>query len=173
MDLQKECRIFYISRPHFFSAVLQVAATIFCVTGSVLKSNLMKSLGIWATVVLLCAVVNGCKKKMCLPVAEPPGLYGRWHYAAYYLGIGPPGEWHPVPVTGQWIELRSDGSFSSNFIPYLAAHSYHLTDSVHIKLIIQDGSDSLLYRFSKRGDTLELSPYAPLCIEVCADRFLK
>lgn len=159
--------------PAFFFRQDKLLQRSVAVLGQDIKSNTMKSLGIWVTVVIASLAMHGCKKNACSPATTSGSLYGRWQYAAHYYGIGPPGEWHPVTVPGLWIELRRDGSFSSNVIPYLAAHSYQLIDSIHIKMIIHAGSDSLLYRFSKRGDTLDLSPYAPLCVEGCADRFLK
>jgi hypothetical protein len=132
----------------------------------------MKSFCIWAMVLMAWVATGNCRKPTSL--INDPGvpLSGRWNYTAHYYSIGSPGQWHPVVIPGQWIELRGDGGFSSNVKPFSSAGSYRVMDSIHLTLIIQAGRDSLLYRYSLRGDTLELSPY-PLCIEGCADRFLK
>jgi hypothetical protein len=135
--------------------------------------NIMKSFYICIGLLVAWAVTGNCKKAPPVIIDPDVPLSGRWNYTAHYYSIGTPGEWHPVPVPGQWIELSGDGRFSSNVKPFSSAGSYRVMDSVHLALIIQPGRDSLVYRYSLRGDTLELTPYPLMCIEGCADRFLK
>jgi len=133
----------------------------------------MKNLHLWVIALTALVVLASCKKSETCLINEPDdALQGRWNYAAHYYSIGSPGDWHPVPA-GQWIELRSNGTVVSSVTPYSSAATYQVMDSMHLKFIIKPGRDSLLYLYSLRGDTLELSPYAPMCVEGCADRFLR
>ena len=130
----------------------------------------MKTYGKWIAVLIVILSAN-CRKPANPLVEKPGGLTGRWKYAAYFYSIGPPGEWHTV-APGQWIELRDDGSFSSNASPFSAAYAYSIKDSVQVNLLRGVGRDPLQYRYLLKGDTLELAP-VPFCIEGCADRFIK
>jgi hypothetical protein len=128
----------------------------------------------WSICIVALAVLvfaGNCKKSKHSLVTEPGDLSGRWIHTAHFYSIGPPGQWHTV-VPGQWIELRADGGFSSNLSPFSSASRYEVIDSIQLRLIIQPAGAPLIYRYSHRGDTLELTP-VPFCIEGCAERFLK
>jgi hypothetical protein len=137
----------------------------------VIKGIIMKSFYICIIMLVVCAGTDSCRKSPSVIVDPNNPLSGSWYYTERYYSIGTPGEWHPV-APGQRIELHGDGRFSSNFQPFSSAVSYRVLDGVHLSLIKQAGQDSVLYSYSLRGDTLELTPY-PMCFEGCADRFLR
>lgn len=100
---------------------------------------------------------------------------GKWNYAAYYFSIGGPGSWQPVNGANQWIELKENGSFSSNFAPFNQVVSYQFTDSVHLQFNKALGQPALLYRYAL--DTVKhellLSDAINICTEGCAQKFTR
>ena len=104
----------------------------------------------------------------------PDSLQGKWRYVEYYISSGGPGNWYPANPATQWIELKANGSVSSNMDPFKDADRYELPDSNKIKFIIPAKPDGyLLYQY--QIDTVQaaliLSPLNPMCIEGCAIKF--
>ncbi len=132
----------------------------------------MKHLLYGIITVMFFAGLNGCKKSS-VGKDIPVSITGKWYFTAYYYGIGGPGGWRPVTTDNQYIELKTDGGFSSNFSPFNAAATYQLTDSAHIKFIPQTGQNSLLYFFKldSINNELQLSPANPICIDGCGQKF--
>jgi hypothetical protein len=136
----------------------------------------MKYLLYGMVIMMFIAGVNSCKKSADI-TGKPAGasITGKWNYTAYYFSIGGPGSWQPVSGTNQWIELKENGSFSSNFAPFNYVVSYQLTDSIHIQFNKALGQDALLYRYAL--DTVKhellLSDAINICTEGCAQKFAR
>ncbi len=101
-------------------------------------------------------------------------LQGKWRYVEYYQSIGGPGSWYPANSVNQWLELKVNGTLSSNMDPFKDADSYLLPDSNTIKFIIPSKPDGFLL-FQYNIDTIQtaliLSPLNPVCIEGCSIKF--
>ncbi|MEP6747664.1 MAG: hypothetical protein ABJB86_08055 [Bacteroidota bacterium] len=117
---------------------------------------------------------NGCKKSAIGSAnIASSSITGKWTYAEYYFSIGGPANWQPVITSNQFIELKADGTFSSNLSPFTSVLYYGLVDSNHIKFNKQPGQDALLYFYTLDlvKHTLTLSDAINICIEGCAQKF--
>lgn len=102
-------------------------------------------------------------------------LLGKWFFTQQYRSDGSMGQWYPIQKHNQWIELKNNGVFSSNFAPFESATRYEIKDSIHIKLYEPLRSDSLcdFYKVDSIQHILTFSPTIYICVEGCAKKFEK
>ncbi len=115
--------------------------------------------------ITLIILISSCKKD-----SNNNNLFGKWKETEYYLSIGGPGFWTPVPPQkNSYVQFNSNGSLSGNvFSEYVR---YTIKNSSTI--ILYDKNNMLEnYDYTITNGILEMSPIGPdLCIEGCSIRF--
>ena len=124
---------------------------------------------------VLLFVATSCRKPSSeRDVDASNRLVGKWVFTEHYLGIGGPGQWHPVEPAGQTVEFRPDGRFQSAEGFSTTFSFYKIIDSATVKFSpapIPSGYVVMKYRLDAGGNSLILYPIQPMCVEGCAYKF--
>ena len=127
--------------------------------------------------IVLAVTITACKKSADNnnePIDH--NLTGKWIYTENGFSIGGPMIWRNAAPANQVIEFKANGTFiaSENFLSGVT--SYEKLDSITLKfqpVSLSPGYIKMRYSIDSADGRLYLSPFEPLCIEGCADRFVR
>ena len=115
-----------------------------------------------------------CSKSTTALHGYPATITGKWRFVEYFMSPGGGGSWYPASPAGQWLDLKPNGTVSSNMDGFKDATGYELPDSAIIKLLVPSRpGGALRYRYAL--DTVQqvllISSLDVICIEGCAMKF--
>jgi hypothetical protein len=119
-------------------------------------------------------IILSCNKSSTALHTYPGALTGKWRFTEYYISPGGPGSWYPATPAGQWFNLNTNGTITSNMEEFKQATAYELPDSSTIKMLLParpGGFKRYHYSIDTLQQVLVLSPLDPMCIEGCALKF--
>ena len=127
--------------------------------------------------IVLAVTITACKKSADNnnePIDH--NLTGKWIYTENGFSIGGPMIWRNAAPANQVIEFKANGTFiaSNNFLSGVT--SYEKLDNVTLKfkpVSLSPVYIKMRYTIDSADGKLSLSLFEPLCIEGCADRFVR
>lgn len=125
---------------------------------------------------MIAMTMLACEKTPITNGAPWRGLLGEWTYREYYVSPGGGGSWYEVTPSNQKIEFAVNGNFvpAPSFMPEFNHFEY--LDSVTIQFsntITNIAGRQMRVSISEDGATLYLSPWNPICIEGCSNKFTR
>jgi hypothetical protein len=134
---------------------------------SIIKLTFMKrAIQIFSIVLLF--LFAGCDKDTV--ELDQDTIPGKWKLRESYISDGSPGKWEQSKKD-LVVEFKTDGSLAGNvFSNYV---SYVIKDTKTIVFMKADKTEQN-YAYELKDGVLTMSPSGPImCVEGCADRFIK
>lgn len=124
---------------------------------------------------LFLAVLASCTKSGFNGNSVAENIIGRWNYTQSYASPGSGYIYTSTANLKQWIEFRTDGSFSTNMPDFAKVTRYQMQDTLIIKFTEPASATPRRYSIMLKSSdhSLTLSSADFICIEGCGQIFTK